>query len=324
MISLRSAGAADDPARDELHARCFGFAPPRGMWSWKYRENPHGSAIERVLAQDGAIVAAFGLQPRLLACPGGELLAFQAADAMTAPEAQRRGYFARLLASAEEEARLRGGALLCAFGGARSNASFARAGWRELCRTQGVRALLRGPRAWWRRRAPRAALEAVSPERAAEAFAAVARATRRVSAQRDASWLAWRTRCPRYRGFVAPSGAAAFAEICGERGVVADLAPADAWQREPELWRGLCVALRAQGVAQVELTLVEGEPLAACAARVGWVAPRRAEARPFWWKPLRDGLSEQALGGAVPWIRDLDRDAEGLLLRAAATSGSAA
>ncbi len=318
MVLLRSAHATDDPARDELHLRCFGFAPPAGMWSWKYRENPHGAAIEHVIEDGGAIVAAFALQPRRVTCAGRAWLAFQAADAMTAPAAQRRGHYARLLASAETEARSRGGAFLCAFGGARSNDSFARAGWRELRRTRSARASLRGPRAWWRARGARAEFALVAKERLGAALAAASRDREQGAGERDAAWLAWRTRSARYRGFASASGAVACVEILGARAVLADLAPGAAWQREPELWRGLLAALRSSGVEHAELTLVEGEPLSARAAGAGFRGARRATARPFWWKPLREELTASTLAARELWIRDLDRDAEGLLLRAAA------
>lgn len=315
MELLRDAGAADDPARDELHRRCFGFAPPRGMWVWKYRENPHGRAIELVAEEAGAVIAAFALQPRRFSFRGEEALVFQAADAMTAPEAQRRGIFARALAAAEERARARGGELLFAFGGAQSIASFARAGWRDLRHAR----IARHDLGRWRalgalvRRAIR--FEELPLDAALDLAAAEDGA--RTAGRRDREWLAWRLRAPRFAAFVAPSGAGAIAELCAGRAVLSELFPAAAWEREPALWRGIRAALRARGAASLEMTRLEDEPLAARAAAAG-LRPRRGEPlRPLLAKELAPRGRAAAFSSAELWLRDLDRDAEGLLLRAA-------
>jgi predicted N-acetyltransferase YhbS len=317
--SLREAGAADDPARDLLHQRCFGFAPPRGMWAWKYRENPQGRAIELVAEEAGAVVAAFALQPRRFLFRGEEALVFQAADAMTAPEARRRGCFARALAEAEARAREQGGELLFAFGGAQSVGSFARAGWREL-RQQRIarRALGR----WCRldalaRDATR--FEEVPLVAALELAGAEDRS--RTAGRRDRAWLAWRLRAPRFKAFAAQSGAGAIAELCAGRAVLTELFPAGVWEREPALWRGICAALRARGAESLEMTRLEDEPLAARAAAAGLRPPRREPLRPLLGKELAPRGRAAAFAAAELWLRDLDRDAEGLLLRAACSEG---
>ncbi len=310
-VVIERATAADDAARSNLHALCFGFRPPDETFAWKYRENPHGEAIDLVARVDGEVVATFALVPRRWwVGEHGSVMAYQASDAMTRPEWRSRGLFTALLERAHVEARAQDGAFCFAFAGWRSLGAFERTGYRACFQTYVARKRCRRfPRLF--RRDETALLGAPPVARSLErhnAFCGV----------RDEAFLAWKTRAAGISMYVsrALDGREALLEHVGAAVVVSDDLGRERFDRE--FLAGMVRSLGRATTREISVTLVVGEALESTFLSLGF--RRNSALLPFSVRPLCmpwNVVRELTRDPRNVWIRDVDRDAQGLLLRAA-------
>ncbi|MCB9883623.1 MAG: GNAT family N-acetyltransferase [Planctomycetes bacterium] len=309
---IERAEPRDDAARLALHEHAFGFRPPPGTFAWKYRENPHGPAIELVVREGEDILAAFALVPRRVRIDGVTVVAHQASDAMTRVEGRSRGWFTKLLEEAHRLAREAGSAFAFAFSGRHSRNAFQRTGYSEVERYAVVERRLRVGLPWrdgatWRMRD----LDALDAGQGSA-----------MGPERDPEWLRWRVTgiSPSLHAIAEDaSGRAVVLERQGTRAVIAR----HVGRPRDESLRALLRHLRRMGVRRVQRTAFCKEPEEATWRRVG-LGFDELRALPFCVKPLRveqKTIAACLTAESMGWC-DLDRDAQGLLLRSA-MSGTA-
>jgi len=94
-FEIRPARPEADRYRDIMLA-CFGKAPDKRYFEWKYAENPAGEVVAFEAVAGNQIAGFYGVIPWQVTVGKRTLKVYQSMDTMTHPDFQRRGIFVKL------------------------------------------------------------------------------------------------------------------------------------------------------------------------------------------------------------------------------------